>query len=81
MKFWNDLQNFGDELGRLSCEAMTIPRRDFYVGSAELCEFELTGEFALVILEDENLKAIQIREISKFADWSTDYTDDTDRSV
>lgn len=30
MKFCTNVQNFGDELGRLSCEAMTIPSVELF---------------------------------------------------
>ena len=37
MKFCTIVQNFGDELGRLSYEATTIPRRVFVSADVSAC--------------------------------------------
>ena len=65
MKFCTIVQNFGDELGRLSCEATTIPRRVFVSADVSTCVIardQLITDRKFTFAEAENLKSIQIRE-------------------
>lgn len=74
MKFCTFVQNFGDELGRLSYEAMTIPvtdRDNSIVENDGVIDFSWIGDRDLQKIQAENRKAIQIREILQDGqDWT-----------